>query len=329
MSYQGKQVLITGAGGFIGSHLAETLVRAGAKVRAMVHYNARGDLGNLTTVDPDVRRQMDIVLSDVRDRSSVVAAVAGCDVVFHLAALIGIPYSYVAPQSYVDTNVQGTLNLLEACRHGDVGRLLVTSTSEVYGTAQYTPIDEEHPLHAQSPYAATKVGADQLAYSYFAAFRSPVAIIRPFNTYGPRQSLRAVIPTIIAQALAGNEIRLGSVTTVRDFLFVADNARGYLAAGEAAGVEGEVINLATGIGVTITEVVERVAAHLRRPLAIVCESGRQRPDRSEVQKLIGGADKAERLLGWRPEVSLNDGLAAVIEWIEHHRAAYGNSQYTI
>src|SRR5262245_32651514 len=253
MSLQQKRVLVTGAGGFIGSHLTEALVRSGAAVRAMVHYNGRGDWGQIGLLPRDVQEKLEVVLGDVRDRTGVRKAVEGCEIVFHLAALIGIPYSYVAPQSYVETNIVGTLNVLEACRDCGVQRLLQTSTSEVYGTAQYTPIDERHPLHAQSPYAATKIGSDQLTYSYFAAFGMPIVVVRPFNTFGPRQSTRAVIPTIITQALASSEIQLGSTTPVRDFLFVRDTAHGFMAAADARieKVAGEVINLGTGRGVTI------------------------------------------------------------------------------
>jgi NAD dependent epimerase/dehydratase len=330
MSLAGQRALVTGAGGFIGSHLTEALVRAGVHTRGLVHYNSRGDWGQLAQLDADVLGQIEVVLGDIRDRAAMHQAVAGCDLVFHLAALIGIPYSYQAVESYVDTNVHGTLNILEACRAHGVGRLLHTSTSEVYGTAQYTPIDEQHPLHAQSPYAATKIGADQLAYSYYAAFGLPVVIMRPFNTFGPRQSTRAVIPTIITQALAGDRIQLGSTSPVRDFLFVADNARGYLAAAEAdaSHVCGEVLNLGTGRGVTIGQVVELVGRHLGRPLEVVSSEERQRPEQSEVFQLLAAADKAERI-GWRPEVALEEGLAKTIAWIDGHRGAYRVGKYSV
>jgi NAD dependent epimerase/dehydratase len=331
MSLAGKRALVTGAGGFIGSHLTEALVRAGVRTRALVHYNSRGDWGQLALVEPPVRNEIEVILGDVCDRSAVRRAVAGCDLVFHLAALIGIPYSYHAVESYVDANIRGTLNLLEACRDYGVERLLHTSTSEAYGTAQYTPIDERHPLHAQSPYAATKIAADQLAYSYYAAFEVPVVILRPFNTFGPRQSLRAVIPTIVSQALCGHQVTLGSTSPVRDFLFVTDNARGYLAAAAAdpANVCGEVINLGTGRGVSIAQVVEMVGDVLGKPLEIVTTGERQRPEKSEVFRLLCSAEKARRQMDWRPQVRLEEGLARTVAWMERHRHGYCAHVYAI
>ncbi|MCE9606329.1 MAG: GDP-mannose 4,6-dehydratase [Planctomycetia bacterium] len=329
-SLAGTKVLVTGAGGFIGSHLVEALVRSGASVRAVVHYNGRSDLGSLATVDAEVLLDVEVLFSDVRDRTAMCHAVKGCTTVFHLAALIGIPYSYQAPQSYVDVNVVGTLNILEACRDAGIGRLLHTSTSEVYGTAQYTPIDELHPIHAQSPYAATKVGADQLAYSYFASFQTPVVTVRPFNTFGPRQSARAVIPTIITQALAGDELRLGSITPIRDFLFVRDTARGFIAAAVASDEAlGEVVNLGTGTGVTIGEVVERVGRILGKNLHVTTNDDRRRPEKSEVLQLLCSADKARRLIDWTPAVDLDTGLRESIEWIEKNRHRYRTGSYAV
>lgn len=329
MTLAGRKVLITGAAGFIGSHLTELLVNEGAKIRAVVHYNGRGDLGNLAFLEPSVARELEVVLSDVRDRTAMRKAVEGCDVVFHLAALIGIPYSYQAPQSYVDVNIVGTLNLLEACRDVGVARMVHTSTSETYGTAQYVPIDEKHPLHAQSPYAATKVAADQLAYSYFASFGTPVVTVRPFNTYGPRQSARAVIPTIISQALAGDQLKLGSLTPVRDFLFVRDTARGFMAAATSSGVLGEVINLGTGAGVTVGDVVNRVATQLGKKLNVTTSDDRVRPEKSEVLQLLCSADKAKRLMGWTPTIDLDAGLAETIAYIEQHQDRYRPTQYAV
>jgi NAD dependent epimerase/dehydratase len=329
MKLAGVPVVVTGAGGFIASHLVEALVRAGARVRALVHYNSRGNLGHLNFIDPEVLASLDVVFGDVRDRSAVRELIDGCELVFHLAALIGIPYSYRAPQSYVETNITGTLNVLEGCRQCGVRRLVHTSTSEVYGTAQYTPIDEAHPLHAQSPYAATKLAADQLAYSYFASFDMPIVTVRPFNTYGPRQSARAVIPTIIVQALAGSDIRLGSTSPVRDFLFVEDTARGFLAAAGGENVCGEVVNLGTGTGVTIGQVVEAVQEQLGRPLTVHTDQVRARPGRSEVLELICAAEKAQRLLEWRPEIELGQGLAKTIDWLQDHRHEYSSDRYAI
>lgn len=330
MSFDNKRVLVTGAGGFIGSHLTEALVRAGAKTRAFVHYNGRDDWGHLNSAEDDVRDSLEVIAGDVRDRTRVRQAVDGCDVVFHLAALIGIPYSYCATESYVSTNVVGTLNVLEACRDCDVERMVHTSTSEVYGTAQYTPIDEKHPLHAQSPYAATKLGADQLAYSYFASFKSPVVTVRPFNTFGPRQSARAVIPTIITQALAGGEIELGSTSPVRDFTFVEDTARGFLAAAAAGDdVCGEVINLGTGKGVSIGGLVEIIGKLIDRQLTVRTKAERQRPEASEVDKLLGSAEKAHQLMDWQSQVSLEEGLSKTIRWLKAHRDEYRPRRYTV
>jgi dTDP-glucose 4,6-dehydratase len=329
MSWQGRQVLVTGAGGFIGSHLAEALVKAGARTRAMVHYHARGDAGHLDRLEPAVRQQIEVVAGDVIDAVLMHELVSGCDVVFHLAALIAIPYSYKAVGSYLAANVQGTYSVLEACRAQGVGRLVHTSTSEVYGTAQYVPIDERHPLNAQSPYAATKIAADQLAGSYHAAYGLPVVTLRPFNNFGPRQSARAVIPSIISQALASGRVELGSLDPVRDFLYVGDTARGYLAAGEAEGVCGRVYNLGTGFGVSIGQVVELVGQIMGRPLEVQGSAARRRPEASEVQRLICSAQRAADELGWRPEVSLKTGLERTVHWIDAHRELYRPGQYAI
>ncbi len=323
------QVLVTGAGGFIGSHLVEALVRSGARVRALVHYNSAGRRGHLDDMTTDVVANVEIVTGDIADTACVHSAVRGCDHVFHLAALIGIPYSYRAAESYIRTNVSGTLNVLEACRAAGVARLVHTSTSEVYGSPESVPIDELHRVKPQSPYAATKASADLLALSYRASFELPVVVVRPFNTYGPRQSARAVIPTIITQALARGRVRLGSTDTLRDFLFVEDTAAGFLAAARATAAEGEVVQLGTGTATSIEGIVEAVAAILGVELAVETDQTRIRPAASEVDRLLCNAEKAKRVLGWTPRVSLAEGLARTVEWIRSHTDRYRPEEYAV
>jgi NAD dependent epimerase/dehydratase len=329
MNWTGRRVLVTGAGGFIGSHLTASLVRAGADVRAMVHYNSRNDWGQLDDVEADVRSSLDVRSGDVRDPFFVSEAVRGCDIVLHLAALIGIPYSYVAPQSYVDTNITGTVNVLEAGRRHGVSRIVHTSTSETYGSAQYVPIDEEHPLQGQSPYSATKIGADKLSESYWRSFETPVVTVRPFNTFGPRQSLRAVIPNIIVQALASDTIRLGSLDPVRDLTYVEDTVSGFMLAALADGVVGETINLGTGRGVTIAELVQVALKVLGLERQVVADEQRIRPEKSEVTALISENAKARRLLGWQPEYSLEQGIAALVPWYRANLSRYRANVYTV
>ena len=325
----GQPVIVTGAAGFIGSHLVEELVREGARVRALVHYNSRSDWGNLEHVPADVLDEVEVVLGDVQDPFSVANAVDGRAYVFHLAALIGIPYSYVAPKTYVDTNVTGTLNVLEASRRFDVERVVHTSTSETYGTARYTPIDELHPLQGQSPYSASKIGADKLAESYVRSFGTPVTTLRPFNTFGPRQSLRAVIPTIAAQALAGGSIRLGSLTPVRDFTFVADTARAFIAAATAPAALGMTLNAGSGKGITIGALAELILEITGSDAPIGVDETRVRPDASEVFELLADASLLREITGWSPQVSLRDGLAATIEWMRSALATVKPHIYTI
>jgi len=327
--YAGRKCLVTGAGGFIGSHLAERLALAGAEVRAMVHYNAPGALHNLDYVAPKAREAMEIVSGDVADPFFVDTAVQGMDTVFHLAALIGIPYSYVAPAQYVTVNVNGTLNVLEACRRNGTRRMVHTSTSETYGTARYAPIDEEHPLQGQSPYSATKIAADKLAESYHLSFSTPVAVIRPFNTFGPRQSDRAVIPTIISQALFRDEIRLGSLDPLRDFNYVGNTVDGFLAVGSAERAVGEVINVGYGKCASIGDLVRMVLEILEMDKPVVTEDRRVRPERSEVMKLHCANAKATELCGWTPRVSLREGLAEVVEWVKSHGGLYAPDDYRI
>jgi NAD dependent epimerase/dehydratase len=313
-----SKMLVTGAGGFIGSHLVEALLRQGHAVRAFVRYNSAGRRGWLDEVRPSLPAQLETFFGDVTDARAVHEAMAGCSRVYHLAALIGIPYSYVAPASYVAVNVTGTLNVLEAARAHGLERVVVTSTSEVYGTALYAPIDEEHPLQGQSPYSATKIGADHLALSYHRAFGLPVTVVRPFNTYGPRQSTRAVIPTVITQALFGDAIHIGSRDPVRDMVYVEDTAAGFLALADSPACVGRVTNLATGVGVTVGELIDQILALVgRRPPVIEAEE-RKRPEASEVFKLLGSAERARERAGWTPATPLAEGLARTIAWFREH-----------
>lgn len=312
MPRQIKHALVTGADGFIGSHLVELLLSQGIKVRALSQYNSFNNWGWLEGIDNPL---LEIVCGDVRDAAFCRHISQGVDTVFHLAALIAIPYSYVAPESYVDTNITGTLNICQAARDCGVGRVIVTSTSEVYGTAQYVPIDELHPRQPQSPYSATKIGADAIAKSFYNAFGLPVAIVRPFNTYGPRQSARAIIPTIITQIANGErEIKVGDLTPTRDFNFVEDTCRGFLAVAVADGVEGEEINIATGKEVSMGQTLEMIAEVMEADVRYVVDPQRLRPSKSEVFRLCGDNRKIRSLTGWEPQVSLRDGLAATARW---------------
>lgn len=323
-----ERVLVTGAGGFIGSHLVESLVRAGAAVRALVHYNSAGRRGHLDDLPGDVLAAVEVLPRDVADAGSVRDAVRGCRRVFHLAALIGIPYSYRAPESYVRVNVDGALAVLEACRAEGVERLVHTSTSEVYGSPETVPIAETHRLRPQSPYAATKAAADMLVLSYHASFGLPVTVVRPFNTYGPRQSARAVIPTVIVQALGGDTVALGATETVRDFLFVDDTVRGFLAAADGAG-DGEVVHLGTGTGTTIDDVVAEVGAILGRRLRVATDPARLRPSASEVDRLVCDPRRARAVLGWAPTVDLATGLSRTVNWIRAHTDRYRPREYAV
>ena len=310
-------VVVTGAGGFIGSHLVQTLLGYGAKVRALVKYNGRADWGNLHHLPAEQQAQLDVWLGDITDPFWVMNALQGQQVVFHLAALIGIPYSYVAAQHYVQVNVQGTLNVLEACRLHHIPKLVHTSTSETYGTADYTPQDEAHPLKAQSPYAASKIAADKLAESYYASFGLPVATLRPFNAYGPRQSLRAVIPTLVSQALTQPAIQLGSLTPTRDFTFVQDTAQAFCHVAAHSGTVGQVYNAGSGFTVSIGQVVEQVKQLLNRPeLPVYTDDARVRPAHSEVTCLLANSQKLQHLTGWHPTVCLSDGLQQVINHLQ-------------
>ena len=313
MNLKGKKVLVTGADGFIGSHLVEALMAEGCKVRAFVYYNSFGSWGWLD--NSKVKNDIEIFSGDVRDPFGVKQAMKSVDVVFHLAALIAIPYSYHSPNSYIDTNVTGTLNIVQAARDLGVEKVIHTSTSEVYGTAKFVPITEEHPLQGQSPYSASKIGADQIAWSYYTSFATPVVILRPFNTYGPRQSARAVIPTIITQALAGKkQIKLGAISPTRDFSYVADTVSGFIAAAKAEKILGETINLGTGSEVTIKETAEMIAKITGNKFTIASDEQRLRPKKSEVERLLSSNAKAKKLLKWQPKYSLEEGLSKTIKW---------------
>lgn len=336
MNMKGMRVLVTGADGFIGSHLVEALVEAGATVRAFVLYNAFNSWGWLDTVEARIKEEIEVFSGDIRDPFGVQKATRGCRAVFHLAALIAIPYSYIAPKAYVDTNVGGTLNVLEAARSAGVEKVIHTSTSEVYGTAQYVPIDESHPLRGQSPYAATKIGADQLALSYHLSFGTPVAIVRPFNTYGPRQSARAVIPTIILQSLAASgPLRLGAVETTRDFNYIEDTVAGFLAVGASDNAVGEVINIGSGYEWTIAAVAAQIGDLLGCASDIVADPQRLRPSGSEVDRLLADNGKARDRLGWQPRFAaaegLRRGLQQTIEWFQQmpNRARYKAEGYVV
>lgn len=327
-NYQDRCVLVTGAGGFIGSHLVETLVRQGARVRAMLHYSSRADAGSLEFLPSAVKGQVEIVRGDLRDFFFVLQACKGCSTVFHLGALIGIPYSYQAPGEYVSTNVVGTLNVLEAARiHGQI-RVVHTSTSEVYGTAQYKPIDERHPQVGQSPYSASKIGADKLAESYCHSFGLPVVTVRPFNTYGPRQSARAIIPTILSQLLAGCErLRLGSLNPVRDLTFVTDTAAGMMALGACDEAVGKTVNLGTGRAVSVGELARKCMAVVGRETPIEVDENRVRPQPSEVYCLLSDNRFAKSLCGWEPKIDIDQGLAQTAEFVARSPGLYRAKEY--
>jgi dTDP-glucose 4,6-dehydratase len=327
MDWKSKKALITGAGGFIGSHLTEALVARGAQVRAMVHYNALGARGWLD--QSPVRDEIEVVAGDVGDRDSVLNVVKGCTHVFHLAALIGIPYSYRAPVAYARTNIEGTLNVLEAARTLNIERLVHTSTSEVYGTAQYVPIDEQHPLQGQSPYSASKIGAEKFVEAYYRSFDVPAVILRPFNTFGPRQSTRAVIPTIITQCQADDTVRLGSLHPTRDMNYVANTVEGFICAAEVEGVEGEVFNIGSGREISIGDLALLIAKLVGKTVHIESKTERMRPEKSEVERLVADNNSAKEHLGWEPRVSLEDGLALSVEWLHENRDLYYPDVYAV
>ena len=326
----GKKVLVTGADGFIGSHLTEELVLRGYEVKAFTYYNSFGTWGWLDKLSEDIMKHVEIFSGDIRDPNGVRTAMRGVEEVFHLAALIAIPFSYHSPDSYVDTNIKGTLNVLQAARDLETSRILITSTSEVYGTAQYVPIDEKHPYQGQSPYSATKIGADRLAESFYRSFDLPVSIVRPFNTYGPRQSARAVIPTIITQLLAGKEeIRLGSLTPTRDFNYVKDTAAGFIAIAQSDKTIGEEINIATGREISVGDLAKEIIAQINPSARIVCDEERLRPEKSEVNRLLGDNSKIRSLTDWQMKYTFEEGIAETIAWLKDHLDQYKADLYNI
>ena len=324
----GKRVLVTGAVGFIGSHLVERLASDGHDVRAFIRYNGRDDRGHLDRIDPAIRAAIEVHRGDLKDPEAVRKAVAGRDWVFHLGALIAIPYSYQNPLDVVQTNVVGTGHVLDACLALGVERVVLTSTSEVYGTARYVPIDEEHPLQGQSPYAATKIGSDALGLSYHKSFGLPVAILRPFNTFGPRQSARAIIPTIISQALSRPVVKLGSLDPRRDLTYVKDTASGFASIAACDAAVGRVVNIGRGSDLTIGELVERIGAILGKPIPVETDNQRIRPAASEVGRLLAGTKLARELWGWEPKYSLDQALAETIDWVRENLASFRVDQYT-
>jgi len=325
--WTGRKILVTGAGGFIGSHLVETLVKAGAQVRGFVRYNSRGDAGLLRLLPPDLISKVEVIAGDLRDEDAIRKAVQGCQTVFHLGALISIPYSYYHPVEVASTNMMGTLNMLLACRDLGVERLVHTSTSEVYGTARKVPINEEHPLQGQSPYSASKIGADKLAESFYCAFGLPVITVRPFNTFGPRQSARAVIPTIITQALTLDSVSLGSLDTTRDFTYVSDTISGFLHAARSEKGLGEVFNLGTGVEIRIGDLAEKVIRMVDRKVSIQVDNQRLRPQNSEVMRLISDNSRAREVIGWKPVTPFEKGLENTIAWIRQHLDLYRIGKY--
>jgi NAD dependent epimerase/dehydratase len=329
MDWTKKKVLITGAGGFIGSHLCEEMLNKGADVTAMIRYTSRSDWGNLEFLSSDKKAALSVVAGNIEDGDFVARQVRRVDIVFHLAALIAIPYSYIAPLSYVRTNVEGTLNVLESAREFNVCRVIHTSTSETYGTAIYTPIDERHPLQGQSPYSASKIAADKMAESYHLSFGLPLTTVRPFNTYGPRQSARAVIPSIIIQAMTQEEIHLGALDPIRDLTFVIDTVEGFIKAAESESTIGQTINVGCGKGITIGDLAKTILSLMGSNKSIVLDENRLRPPKSEVYTLICDSTKALNLSGWRPAYSLKEGLSRTIEFISRNQHLYKPEKYTL
>ncbi|MDU7149303.1 MAG: NAD-dependent 4,6-dehydratase LegB [Clostridium sp.] len=330
MDLKGKRVLVTGAEGFIGSHLTERLVELGADVTALVQYNSFNNWGWIDTFDKNVLDSIKVETGDIRELDGMNRIIKGQEVVFHLAALIAIPYSYLSPMAYVRTNVEGTVNVLEACRNHDVKKIIHTSTSETYGTALYVPIDEKHPMQGQSPYSASKIGADKMAESFYRSFNMPIATLRPFNTYGPRQSARAVIPTIISQILAGKkEIKLGSLTPTRDFNFVKDTAEAFVKVAESDKTIGEVINAGSNYEISIGDTVKKIIDIIGEDVKILCDEERIRPEKSEVNRLWADNTKIKELTDWAPKYSIDEGLTETVDWIKENMKHYKPDIYNV
>ncbi|MBU3190614.1 NAD-dependent 4,6-dehydratase LegB [Clostridium bowmanii] len=330
MNLKGKKVLVTGSEGFIGSHLTERLVEIGADVTALVQYNSFNNWGWIDSFDKRIKDNIQVVTSDIREYDGMKSIVKGQDVVFHLAALIAIPYSYLSPMAYIRTNIEGTANVLEACRDYDIQKIIHTSTSETYGTALYVPIDEKHPMQGQSPYSASKIGADKIAESYYRSFSTPIATIRPFNTYGPRQSARAIIPTVISQILAGKtEIKLGSLTPTRDFNYVKDTVEAFIKISESDKTIGEVINAGSNHEISIGDLVNKIIKLSNRNASIVCDVDRLRPEKSEVSRLLADNNKIKQLTHWKPLYSLDEGLLETISWIEKNMHYFKTNVYNV
>lgn len=329
MELKRRKILVTGAGGFIGGHLVEQLVKEGACVRALVRYNSRNNQGMLECLQNSIRTEIEVIPGDLKDPETVFDAVKGMQIVFHLGALIAIPYSYVHPREAIETNIMGTLNVLNAARKHEVKKIIHTSTSEVYGTAQYVPIDEKHPLQGQSPYSASKIGADKIVESFYRSYGLPIATIRPFNTYGPRQSARAVIPTIISQVLSGAKVYLGSLAPTRDLTYVADTVKGFIKIAESEKTVGEVINIGSNFEISIGELSTKIIKIIGKKVKIISSLGRIRPQDSEVERLLADNSKAKRMLGWEPKVNLDEGLARTIEWFKNNLRNYKTNIYNL
>jgi NAD dependent epimerase/dehydratase len=329
LKLSGRKILVTGAGGFLGSHLVQVLVEKGAKIKALVHYNSRNDWGMLEWTDKNILDQVEIVSGDIRDSDGVRKIMKDQEIVFHLAALIGIPYSYVNPLDVAFTNIQGTLNLLLAAKEFRVEKFVHTSTSEVYGTAQHVPMDENHPINPQSPYAATKASADQLASSFYYTYELPMGIIRPFNVFGPRQSARSVIPNIIMQALTKDEVKLGSLTTSRDLTYVTDSVKGMILFAECDQTVGETVNLGSENEISVKGLIELIEKNINKKLKVIQEEERIRPEKSEVERLVSNSEKARKLLRWKPEMDIEQGIQKTISWIKDNINFYKKEIYNI